>query len=96
MKNLTTKPYPEHLSLQALREEAKKARLAKEAAEAVTVNIEDAIFTRIIEAEELLTVAVGLFTELAENKNNWLFNYQSEIVDARWVLHNIVHDRPRQ
>ena len=77
-------------SLHALREEFRKARLAKQA---VMVNVEDAIFTRLIEAEELLAVAIGLFTELAENKNNWLFNYQNEITEARWALHNTIHDR---
>ena len=79
-------------SLHALREELRKARQAKGAP--VTINVEDAIFTRIIEAEELLTVALGLFAELAENKNNWLFNFQNDITDARWTLHNLVHDRP--
>jgi len=77
-------------SLHTLREEFRKARLAKQA---VTINVEDAIFTRLIEAEELLTVATGLFTELAENKNNWLFNFQEDISDARWALHNVIHDR---
>ena len=80
-------------SLHALREEFRKARLAKQAM-AITVNVEDAIFARVVEAEELLTVAMGLFTELAENKNNWLFRFQDEIADARWTLHNLVHDRP--
>ena len=78
-------------SLHALREEFRKARLAKQAS--VMVNVEDAIFTRIIEAEELLTVAIGLFTELAENQNNWLFKFQGDITDARWTLHNLIHDR---
>lgn len=77
-------------SLHALREEFRKARQAKRA---VTVNVEDAIFTRLVEAEELLTVATGLFTELAENRDNWLFNYRDDITDARWTLHNAIHDR---
>lgn len=80
-------------SLHALREEFRKARLAKQSV-AVTVNVEDAIFTRIIEAEELLTIAMGLFTELSENRDNWLFNFQDDIAEARWALHNLVHDRP--
>jgi len=78
-------------SLHALREEFRKAREAKQAS--VIVNVEDAIFTRIIEAEELLTVAMGLFTELTENQNNWLFKFQNEIADVRWTLHNLIHDR---
>lgn len=89
MEKDTTNPS----SLHALREEFRKARLAKQA-QAVTINVEDAIFTRIIEAEELLTVAMGLFTELAENKANWLFKFEADIDDARWALHNVVHDRP--
>ena len=76
--------------LHALREEFRKARLAKQA---VLVNVEDAIFTRLIEAVELLTVAMGLFTELAENKSNWLFSHQDEIAEARWALHNMIHER---
>ncbi|HEB12940.1 MAG TPA: hypothetical protein ENI11_04615 [Actinobacteria bacterium] len=80
-------------SLHAIRKEFQKARLAKQSLVA-TINIEDAIFTRIIEAEELLTVAIGLFTELAENKDNWLFKFQDDINDARWTLHNLIHDRP--
>jgi hypothetical protein len=36
---------------------------------------------------------MGLFTELAENKANWLFGFQNDIADARWTLHNVVHDR---
>jgi hypothetical protein len=59
----------------------------------VTVNVEDAIFTRLVQAEELLTVAVGLFTELSENKANWLFRYQADIVDARWALREVLSDR---
>lgn len=77
-------------SLHALREEFRKARLAKQA---VMVNVEDAIFTRLIEAEALLAVAMGLFTELAENENNWLFKHEDEIAEARWALHNAIHDR---
>ena len=80
-------------SLHALREELRKARLTKQSV-SVTVNVEDAIFTRVVEAEELLTVAMGLFSELAENKDNWLFNFQDDITNARWTLHNLVHDRP--
>lgn len=80
-------------SLHALRQEIRKARLSGQAT-AVTINVEDAIFGRIAEAEELLTVAMGLFAELSENKNNWLFNFEADITDARWALHNIVHDRP--
>ena len=74
----------------ALREELRKVRLAKQA---VTINVEDAIFTRLIEAEELLAVAMGLFTELAENKNNWLFSHEDAISEARWALHNMIHER---
>lgn len=59
----------------------------------VTVNVEDAIFTRLVEAEELLAVAVGLFTELAEDKGNWLFNFKDDIVSARWALRNLINDR---
>ena len=88
MKKDTTNPH----SLHARREEFRKARLAKQA-ETVTVNVEDAIFTRLIEAEELLTVAMGLFTELAENETNWLFGFQDDIADARWTLHNAIHYR---
>ena len=77
-------------SLHALREEFRNARLAKQA---VTVNVEDAIFTRLIDAEELLAVALGLFTELAKDKNNWLFNHEDEIAEARWALHSAIHDR---
>lgn len=57
------------------------------------VNVEDAIFTRLVEAEELLIVATGLFTELSEDKGNWLFNHQSAIADARWALRNVIDDR---
>lgn len=57
------------------------------------INVEQSIFTRIIEAEELLTVAMGLFAELAENKNNWLFRHEDEIAEARWSLHNMIHER---
>ena len=77
-------------SLHALREEFRKAREGKWA---VTVNVEDAIFTRLIEAEELLTVAVGLFSELSADKDNWLFGHYGNIIDARWALHNVIHDR---
>ena len=87
MEKDTTNPR----SLHALREEFRKARLAKQ--EPITINVEDAIFTRIIEAEELLTVATGLFTELAENKSNWLLSFQNDIADARWALHNLAHNR---
>ena len=86
MKNHTT----ESDKLHSLREEVKKARHGKRA---VTVNIEDAIFTRLVEAEELLTVVTGLFTELAEDRDNRLFNFKDDITDARWTLHNAIHDR---
>ena len=88
MKKDTTEPR----SLHWLRQELKAARQWHN--KAVLVNIEDAIFTRLAEAEELLTVAAGLFTELSENKTNWLFTHQTEIVDARWALHNAINDRP--
>jgi len=77
-------------SLHALREEFRKAREAKRA---VTVNVEDAIFTRLVEAEELLVVAMGLFTELAEDEANWLFSHQAGIGDARWALRSAIDDR---
>lgn len=60
---------------------------------AVTVNVKDAIFTWLIESEELLTVVSGLFTELAEDKENWFWRHQDEIIDARRALRNIVNDR---
>jgi len=77
-------------SLHALREEFRKAREGKRA---VLVNVEDAIFTRIIEAEELLIVATGLFIELSETKDNWLWRHEAKIVGARWALHDVIHDR---
>ena len=77
-------------SLHALREEFRKAR---EGRRAVTINVEDAIFTRLVEADELLTVAVGLFTELAEDNANWLFKHQEGIVEARWALRDVIDDR---
>ena len=73
-----------------MREEFRKAGEGKRA---VTVNVEDAIFTRLVEAEELLIVATGLFTELAEDEANWLFKHHGDIMDARWALHNVIHDR---
>jgi len=79
-------------SLHALREEFRKAREGKRA---VLVNVEDVIFTRLIEAEELLIVAMGLFTELSETKDNWLWRHETEIVGARWALHNVINDRQR-
>lgn len=97
-RNLTTKPYPDHRALQALRQEAGAAHRRKAVAEevrfAVTCNIEDAIFSRLCEAEELLTVATGLFAELAAVESNWLFDHQQEITDARGALREIIDDRP--
>jgi hypothetical protein len=87
MQEDTTKPYPIH----SLRHEARMARLAGR--RPVTVNVDDAIFTRLVQAEELLTVAVGLFIELSENKANWLFRYQADISDARWALREVLSDR---
>jgi len=78
-------------SLHWLRQELKAARQRHNMA--ILVNVEDAIFTRLAEAEELLTVAAGLFAELSEDKTNWLFTHQMEIVDARWALHNTINDR---
>lgn len=87
-----SKDITEPRSLHWLRQEFKAARQRHN--ESGTVNVEDAIFTRLAEAEELLTVVTGLFTELSENKNNWLFAHQTDIIDARWVLHNVINDRP--
>ncbi|MDP1808678.1 MAG: hypothetical protein Q8L35_03980 [Actinomycetota bacterium] len=87
MANRSTKPR----SLHWLREEARAARRRHRAA--VTVNVEDAIFARLVEAEELLIVAIGLFTELAEDEANWLFSHQADIGDARWALRSAIDDR---
>jgi len=54
--------------------------------------MEDAVVTRLIEAEELLTVATGLFAELSGDKDNWLWR-RDEITDAKWALHNVINDR---
>jgi hypothetical protein len=100
----TTKPYPIHslrdcrVGLRPLRNDRLDALRSPrndrlEERRPVTVSVEDAIFTRLIQAEELLTVAVGLFNELSENKANWLFRYQADIVDASRALREVLSDR---
>lgn len=85
----TTEDTTNASSLHALREEIRKARDGRRP---VTVNVEDAIFARLVEAEALLAVAAGLFTELSEDKANWLWRHRDGIMGARWTLRRVVDD----
>ena len=61
--------------------------------QALTITVEDAIFSRLVDADESLTVALGLFADLADDKDNRLFKYHDEIVSARRALTEIISDR---
>jgi len=61
--------------------------------QALTITVQDAIFSRLVDADQSLTVALGLFADLADDKENWLFKYRDEIIGARQALTEIITER---
>lgn len=90
--NDTTKPG----SLHALRQEFRAARhrqIAAMQAERPTVYVEDIIIDRLYEAEANLSLAVGLYQELAADEHSPYLPYRGKLNEALEIVRDALHLR---
>ncbi len=89
MQNDITQRFPLHL----LRHEVRAARLAGARAPQHPVFVEDIIIARLLETQENLAVAAGLFKELGEDKTSPFLKYGSRLSEALDIVQDTLHLR---
>jgi len=85
-----------HGSLHALRQEFRVARhrqIAAMQAERPTVYVEDIIIDRLFETEANLSLAIGLYKELAEDKQSPYLPYKGKLNEALEIVQDALHLR---
>ena len=83
-------------SLHALRQEFRAARhrqIAAMQAQRPTVYVEDIIIDRLYEAEANLSLAIGLFKELADDEQSPYLSYKSKLCEALEIVRDALHLR---